>query len=550
MTTMELDSRAETLPLKTLDELLNWIPELASGCPAAVSLPERNAWSENKCQRRTLMCHDMQGGYLCDRFTNGCRTEPHEPYIFYHWASIHAFIYFSHNLVTIPPTGWINAAHKNGVSVFGTFITEWDDGKAIWQRLLNDENLLTRVASLLVQIADYYGFEGWLINIENSIEPENVDQVVNFLRLLHQRSRLVCHRPQKPLSVIWYDSITIKGSLKWQNCLNEENMKFFHVVDGIFLNYNWSLSDLAKAKKTATPYRKYDVFVGVDVFGRGCYGGGGWNTNLALEVINDHDMSVALFAPGWVLECNEKDKFFDNQNKFWDTIAPFLPQHKIYSLPLHTTFCAGYGHCRHRAGQKDNGMAEGDGMWVNLSEQGLQPLWSNGECHSDNCYRMRLCHQDSWHGSSSLEILFPPKSDQECVLFACAAPLQSSLLVEVTAKLPFDGNNQFALILSIRKRLVTRKIRLHLSEQNAAVNDCSPCTVYPTAIARTASSADDWWTFRYDVDDIVTASTVLENVSFLVSTTSEHAVRLLLGELKIQAGIRLPALSVPVATGT
>ena len=25
--------------------------------------------------------------------------------------------------------------------------------------------------------------------------------------------------------------------------------------------------------------RRYDVYVGVDVFGRGCFGGGGWNTN-------------------------------------------------------------------------------------------------------------------------------------------------------------------------------------------------------------------------------------------------------------------------------
>ncbi len=31
--------------------------------------------------------------------------------------------------------------------------------------------------------------------------------------------------------------------------------------------------------------RRQDVYVGVDVFGRGCYGGGGFNCGAALEII-------------------------------------------------------------------------------------------------------------------------------------------------------------------------------------------------------------------------------------------------------------------------
>ena len=54
---------------------------------------------------------------------------------------------------------------------------------------------------------------------------------------------------------------------------------FFDVCDGIFLNYCWKDENLAKSKDLAVGAgRPYDVYVGIDVFGRGCLGGGGYNT--------------------------------------------------------------------------------------------------------------------------------------------------------------------------------------------------------------------------------------------------------------------------------
>ena len=44
------------------------------------------------------------------------------------WSVIDIFVYFSHYFITIPPVTWINAAHRNGTAVLGTFITEFDDG--------------------------------------------------------------------------------------------------------------------------------------------------------------------------------------------------------------------------------------------------------------------------------------------------------------------------------------------------------------------------------------------------------------------------------------
>ena len=55
---------------------------------------------------------------------------------------------------------------------------------------------------------------------------------------------------------------------------------FFDVCDGIFLNYNWSPDHLKHSIEIAGEKRRHDIYVGVDVFGRGCFGGGGWNTHL------------------------------------------------------------------------------------------------------------------------------------------------------------------------------------------------------------------------------------------------------------------------------
>ena len=88
----------------------------------------------------------------------------------YHWHFIDIFVYFSHNFVTIPPPSWTNAAHTNGVPVLGTLITEWEDGVQICSEFLQDRESFENLANQLVDIAEYYRFDGWLINIENPIQ--------------------------------------------------------------------------------------------------------------------------------------------------------------------------------------------------------------------------------------------------------------------------------------------------------------------------------------------------------------------------------------------
>lgn len=85
------------------------------------------------------------------------------------------------------------------------------------------------------------------MNIENRIELEHVRFLREFVALITQE----CHALLPHATVLWYDSVTAKGHLKWQDTLNEENKLFFDVCDGIFLNYAWKEDKLATAKRNA-----------------------------------------------------------------------------------------------------------------------------------------------------------------------------------------------------------------------------------------------------------------------------------------------------------
>nr|XP_055175968.1 cytosolic endo-beta-N-acetylglucosaminidase isoform X3 [Nyctereutes procyonoides] len=329
----------------SLEELLAWTPGVEDSFNVALEPSECRQPPLSSERPRTLLCHDMMGGYLDDKFIQGAAA--HNPYCFYHWQSIDIFVYFSHHTVTIPPVGWTNAAHRHGVCVLGTFITEWKEGERLCEAFLaGDERSYQAVADQLVLIAQFFRFDGWLINIENSLSLAAVGNMPHFLRYLTAR----LHEQVPRGLVLWYDSVVSSGQLKWQDELNQHNRVFFDSCDGFFTNYNWREEHLERMLGQAGQ-RRADVYVGVDVFARGKVVGGQFDTYKSLELIRKHGFSAALFAPGWVYECLEKKDFFQNQDKFWALLERYLPTHSICSLPFVTSFCLGMGTRRVRYGQ-------------------------------------------------------------------------------------------------------------------------------------------------------------------------------------------------------
>lgn len=468
--------------LSTLEELLAWTPLMEDGFNVALEPLECRQPPLSSPRPRTLLCHDMMGGYLEDRFIQG--SEVQNPYSFYHWQYIDIFVYFSHHTVTIPPVCWTNAAHRHGVCVLGTFITEWQEGGKLCEAFLaGDERSFQAVADRLVQIAQFFRFDGWLINIENSLSPAAVRNTPLFLQYLTRQ----LHQQVPGGLVLWYDSVVQSGQLKWQDELNEQNRVFFDSCDGFFTNYNWR-EDHLKRMVAQAGERLADVYVGIDVFARSNVVGGRFDTDKSLELIRKHGFSAALFAPGWVYECLEKNDFFQNQDKFWRLLERFLPTHSICSLPFVTSFCLGLGTRRVCYGKE-----QAVGPWYHPSAQETQPLFGEHKLAGGNrgWVKTHCCLVDAWHGGSSLLLrgLIPPEVDSVAVrLFSMHVPVPPKVFLSMVYKFEGSTDVQVALELTTGDASSCHVGGVLVLNETGTRYSPRPLRVPPTRLARWASS--------------------------------------------------------------
>ncbi|KAI4306874.1 hypothetical protein L6164_030116 [Bauhinia variegata] len=360
---------------------------------AAVTSDQNGYYSSSlPNRRRLLVCHDMAGGYIDDKWVQG-GTNP-DAYAIWHWHLIDVFVYFSHNLVTVPPPCWTNAAHRHGVKVLGTFITEWDDGRVTSEALLSTKESARMYAERLAELAFALGFDGWLINMEVNLDPHRIPNLKEFVNHL----TLTMHSSVPGSLVIWYDSITIDGELRWQDQLNEYNKPFFDICDGIFVNYTWK-ENYPRRSAAVAGDRKFDVYMGIDVFGRNTYGGGQWNANVALDRLRKNDVSAAIFAPGWIYETKQAPNFETAQNRWWGLVEKSwgVLRDSLKAPPFFTNFDQGRSY--HFS---VDGFKVSDTTWCNLSNQGFQPFLEFADPSPDSIQVFVDFKEASYSGGGNL----------------------------------------------------------------------------------------------------------------------------------------------------
>lgn len=527
-------------PINSLQEVFEWQGSDDYYVGIAPLAPTQRL--ENR--PKTLACHDMAGGYLEDRFVQG--SDKYDAYRFYHWHLVDTFVYFSHHMITIPPPCWINAAHKHGVPVLGTFITEWDDGFEKCSYLLSDISIMKSFVDQMVKIAVHHSMDGWLINIENKIKKEQIPNLVIFVQLLTQRMHMAMPGSQ----VIWYDSVTVDGDLTWQNELNELNSVFFDECDGIFLNYTWNIENLSNSARNSRG-RLHDVFVGIDVFGRGMIGGGGYNTKEALDLARKAQLSIALFAPGWVYEVNGSREFDANEEsvfRFWYYLQPYLPMHVSCSLPLASSFCQGWGKRTYMHGQ-----VLSNEPWSNLSMQQPQPTLTHSEMGHNPHQQYKWLHlEDGFMGGGAMRFVGRLPTTGKALtyrIFDTAINMDTSVYVSYTVKqmhmeqgaklfiyliLNKDDEKEERILLPEEQAIST----LYMDGQSDVTIQCLDEPDVPPALKSpvvTGRALDQWQSRVFFINSDILRGNSLDEIGLMAYTDNEEPLMLnvLLGNVQV-----------------
>ena len=77
------------------------------------------------------------------------------------------------------------------------------------EEILSDSDKSRKFVQVCAGLARHYQFDGWLLNIENNLEPSLVPRL---LQLLHSLSMAVKEDGQEG-TVLWYDSLTHQVSI-------------------------------------------------------------------------------------------------------------------------------------------------------------------------------------------------------------------------------------------------------------------------------------------------------------------------------------------------
>ncbi|MDO4665508.1 MAG: hypothetical protein Q4A71_04820 [Actinomycetaceae bacterium] len=209
---------------------------------------------------------------------------------------------FEFGIVDIPNAAWTNAAHRNGVKSIGTiyFDPAFRPALTVEESFEKDDNGTYKVAQKLVEMAKFYGFDGYFLNDEETNLTEQ--QLRPFM------SYLTSHG----LYTQWYTN----SSTRWDDSKKSWLGANGEIMNSTFFNYNWPGSEKVIDAAKADGYDPYrSLFFGIEA-NQGRLDNA---HNTAASVPNlfqaegDHSprASVALFTPSDYYQRGLDDDFRD-----------------------------------------------------------------------------------------------------------------------------------------------------------------------------------------------------------------------------------------------
>lgn len=410
-----------------VDTLLNWTPESdpdALYARASVPLvknrvtgPLVNAYANPQAK---LMACTLSNAYHDGTPVQG--SETFDSYAFGYWQYVDSMVYWAgsdEGIFVVPTPDIIDSAHKNGVPVTATLGFPWGPDDTEGQlRLKEIEKFIQQnpdgsfpVADKMVEIARFYGFDGYFFNQETyGGTAQMAEKMAEMMRYVHKKYPEIIFN--------WYDSMCEDGKVSYQNAVTDRNKIWiekdsegYYAADEFFMNYDWA-GNGTNGKKTSekapdTTERidttiatmkkagrsQYDAFAGFEV-----------QQNSIATPIRDHllmdannrlKLSIALYCPNSTMgfsknpvDFHEREKRFwvtstgdpsnepldpsDPDNWEWVGMARFFADKTVITkAPFVTNFNTGHG-IRWYVDGKVSRRTE----WNNRSMQDILPTWT------------------------------------------------------------------------------------------------------------------------------------------------------------------------------
>jgi endo-beta-N-acetylglucosaminidase D len=413
-------------------------PFMRSATPLAQRVVDRYTRANPRARdRRVLACsvfdhtdgNPAQGSPVFDYYTSEF------------WTYIDTLIFWggsaSEGLILAPNPTVVDAAHRNGVPVYGTL---YFPPIAYGGRLQWVEDLLQKdvdgfpVARSLAAIAAYYGFEGWFFNQETAGGDATLaKRMMSFLADVHRRGS----------RVLWYDAMTESGAVGWQGALNANNDAFFAKSDLMFVDFRWSPASLASSATYAKGMdRKPDqLFAGIDT------GSQQFGIQSEMDAIfpgrSESGVSVALYRPDFTLTGTaDPSQYAARESRFWvgedgdpssskpdaqgwrGMSAEIAEHASVTALPFATWFGTGHGHqWSHR------GVSQATGDWNSLSAQDVLPTWR--WLVDGSALAVDYDYVTAWHGGNSVRITGSLDEPTTISLYATRLDIAADTVLDV-----------------------------------------------------------------------------------------------------------------------
>ncbi len=377
-------------------------------------------------------------------------------YTFSFWQYVDQLVFWGgsagEGLILAPNPTLIDAAHRNGVKILGNvfFPPTVYGGQFQWVNdFLQKSGYTFPVADKLIEIAEYYGFDGWFIN------QETVGG--NSQTAADMRDFMIYFQENSYLEIEWYDAMTESGAISWQNQLNSQNDWYFQwgdtlVSETMFLNFWWNSTGLNNSRTLAQSLNRseYELFAGIDVEANGYNTSVNWSAPFPNAL--PHVTSLGIYRPDWCYNSsNDLENYYFKSSIFWvgwnhdpsnttttsswKGFANYIPAFTtMLEVPFVTNFCTGQGYGFYINGEKLSYPDWSSTGWNNLSLQDVLPTWRWIVQSSGTKLTPEFDFTDAYYGGNCLKISGDLTTNNLIKLYKASCLISSDTKIDIAFK--------------------------------------------------------------------------------------------------------------------